>query len=347
MVSVMAWQESIGSGDVERKACGVSVSESTIENGSRSIACVTGATGMIGRRIVQKLLARGCEVRVLTRSVYVNKDVQIFKAGLSDEATLEKFISGANMVFHCAAELRDESKMRDTNVLGTTNITRLIKQHRIKYFCHLSSAGVVGRTAQMWVDEFTPCKPQNAYERTKLESEIIASVPIEGCSTVILRPTNVVDENHLGELYLPANPSFKSRLKVFVKGAECAHIVHAEDVAEAAIYFSNRPFQNPHLFFVSLDDDPLNTVADIWFLYRRGVGRPHMNFVVPFPHLPVAIPYLLRRVLRQSGNSGSVRYSSKRLVSEGFRFTFGVRETINKIIRDRIRGAYASGTRNL
>jgi nucleoside-diphosphate-sugar epimerase len=282
---------------------------------------------------------------VLTRGVYVNKDVQIFKAGLSDEAALERFIAGANMVFHCAAELRDESKMRDTNVLGTASIARLIKQHRIKYFCHLSSAGVVGRTAQLWVDELTPCKPQNAYERTKLESEIIASVPIEGCSTVILRPTNVVDENHLGELYLPANPSFKNRLKVFVKGAECAHIVHADDVAEAAIYFSNRPFQNPRLFFVSLDEDPLNTVADIWSLYRAKVVVGQKSFAKPFPHLPVAVPYLLRRILRQPGNSGSVKYSSRRIASEGFGFTFGVRETVNKIILDRVNGTLSSDGR--
>lgn len=310
-------------------------------------ACVTGASGMIGRRIVRKLLARGCQVRVLTRRNYMNKNVQVFNAELSDQARLDQFICGADMVFHCAAELSDESKMQEVNVLGTERITELIDRHRIRYFCHLSSAGVVGSTTQEWVDESTPCCPQNTYERTKLEAETIACAPIEGCSTVILRPTNVVDENHLGELGLSINGSFKSRLKAFVKGGECAHIVHAEDVAEAAIYFSTRLSLDQRLFFVSLDDDPLNTVANLWSLYQENVTNSHQRCVTPFPHLPVSVPYLLRRMSHQTSNSGSTKYSSKRLVSEGFSFRFGVREAVNQIIFDRTNGARASDMKSL
>lgn len=82
-------------------------------------ACVTGACGMIGRRIVRKLLKRGCRVRGLTRCDYANPAVKVFKAGLTDEPELEQFISGANAVFHCAAELKDASRMHEINVLGT------------------------------------------------------------------------------------------------------------------------------------------------------------------------------------------------------------------------------------
>lgn len=306
------------------------------------IACVTGASGLIGRRLVQKLMAKGCHVRVLTRRDYANQEVQVFKAGLSDEVHLAQFICGADMVFHCAAELKDESKMQEVNVHGTERIVKLVRQYCIRYYCHLSSAGVVGRTTKEWVDESTPCRPQNTYERTKLEAETIARVPIEGCTTVILRPTNVVDEVHLAELSLQATRSFNSRLKVFIKGAECAHIVHAEDVAEAAIYFSERTYQNPTIFFISLDDDPLNTVANLWSLYRNG-AKDYGNTVIPVPHLPIFIPYLLRRMLRQSGNSGRVKYSSRRLAAEGFRFRFGVREAVKKIILDRTSAASCSG----
>lgn len=309
-------------------------------------ACVTGASGMIGRRIVHKLLARGFHVRVLTRRNCVERGVQVFKAGLSDEGQVDRFIAGADMVFHCAAELRDVSKMREVNVSGTECVVKLVKRHRIGYFCHLSSAGVVGRTSREWVDESTPCMPQNAYERTKLEAETIARAPIDGCSTVILRPTNVVDEDHLGELSLPANESFISRIKAFVKGGECAHIVHAEDVAEAAIYFSSRPSREPRIFFVSLDDDPLNTVANLWSLYRAQVTGLHQNVIKPFPHLPLAVPYFLRTMMRQAGNRGNVRYSSTRLVSEGFRFRFGVSEAVKQIIFDHANRACASAVKN-
>lgn len=299
------------------------------------IACVTGASGMIGRRIVQRLLTRGYEVRVLTRGGYAHPGVQIFRAGLSDGPELEKFIAGAKMVFHCAAEIEDASKMREVNVLGTERIVRLIGKYHVGYFCHMSSAGVIGSTSRDWVDESTPCRPQNMYELTKMQAEQCAGRPIAGCTTVILRPTNVVDEDHLGELNLPASGSFKSRLKAFVKGGECAHIVHAEDVAEAAVFFAMRPSPTPRLFFVSLDDDPLNTVANLWSLYRAAATDQDGKVIGTLPHLPVAIPHMLRRLMRGTGNRGDVRYSSRRLASEGFKFAFGVREIVNKIVLNR------------
>jgi nucleoside-diphosphate-sugar epimerase len=226
--------------------------------------------------------------------------------------------------------------MQEVNVAGTERIVRLIARHGIKHFCHISSAGVVGRTSQRWVDESTPCNPQNAYERTKLEAERIASRSIPGCSTVILRPTNVVDENQLGELSLPASDTIRSRLKAFVKGGECAHIVHAADVADAALYFLDRPAELPRLFFVSLDDDPQNTVSSLWSLYQVLAAGRSSNAVVPAAHVPLLVPHLLRRLRRgRSGNSGAVRYSSRRLVAEGFKFELGVTGAVRQIILDR------------
>ncbi len=291
---------------------------------------------MIGNLIVKNLLAGGYTVRILTRREYLNPRVQVFRGDLSDLFKLDAFISGAEMVFHCAAELRDISKMQEVNVLGTKNIVTLVGQHHVRYFCHLSSAGVVGKTSEPWVDESTPCQPQDDYEISKLEAEEYARLPIAGCSTVILRPTNVVDENHLGELSLPATGSIKSRLNAFIKGGECAHIVHAEDVAKAAIYFADRPpSQNPGLFFVSLDDDPMNTVAHLWSLYTAMRIGQEKETATPLPHLPSMIPHILRRIARGTGNYGNVRYSSKRLISEGFRFSLGVSDAVAKIILER------------
>jgi nucleoside-diphosphate-sugar epimerase len=301
---------------------------------NNQVACVTGATGMIGNQIVTQLLARGYLVRVLTRKGYPVPGARIFKADLSDSVALNDFVRGADLVFHCAAELRNVSKMREVNIFGTTAIRTLVEKHHVRYFCHLSSAGVVGSTTESVVDEDTACKPQNEYESTKLEAEIVARAPIHGCNTVILRPTNVVDENHLGELSLPASGSFKNRIKAFVKGGEVAHIVHAEDVARAAVFFTDQtPSTNPRVFFVSLDDDPMNTVAKLWSLYSATkAGRDATN-VTPLPHLPLFIPHILRRIVRHTGNYGNITYSSRRLAAEGFRFSLRVSDIVARLAR--------------
>lgn len=295
------------------------------------IACVTGATGMIGSRIAGKLQALGFAVRVLTRRRVDLPGVEVVKADLADEAALARFVSGAGMVFHCAAELNDESRMHETNVLGTGRLISLAKAHNVGYFCHLSSAGVIGRTEQAAVDENTPCRPQNAYEKSKYDAEQLFDSGIEGCKVVILRPTNVVDRSHLADLGLAMDGSPYSRLKTFIKGGECAHLVHAEDVASAALHFIDRPLPaNPRVYLVSIDADPKNTVSRLWAIYKGMLAGEPEGEARDVLHLPVVVPYLLRRAIGRGANRGDVRYSSDRIEAEGFKFAFGV----ERIVRD-------------
>lgn len=297
---------------------------------TQRIVCVTGATGMIGSLIARRLVDQGYLVRVLARGRCELANVSVFKAGLADESQLEDFVRGAEMMFHCAAELNDETRMHETNVVGTSRLIKLATRHKVRYFCHLSSAGVIGKTTQTVVDEDTPCRPQNAYEKSKFEAEQLFQHGIEGCKVVILRPTNVVDSNHLGDLSLAVDGSIISMIKVFIKGGECAHLIHAEDVASAALHFVDRPISaSPRTYFVSCDTDPLNTISNIWRLYRT----PHADQARIFgiPHLPVFIPYALRFMSGRPANRGDVRYSAERIESEGFRLTFGVEKIVQSV----------------
>lgn len=300
------------------------------------IACVTGATGMIGRRIVKKLLSARYHVRILSRRRFENREIEVFNASLSDSLVVDEFVRGADVLFHCAAELRDESAMWTTNVVGTNLLWEASQKYRIKYFCHLSSAGVVGRTSLDIVDEDSPCQPQNMYEFTKLEAEKIADKGIVACNTIILRPTNVVDAEHLGELSLSVDGSLASWLKAFVKGGECAHIVHADDVANAAVFFLGQEVSSStRKYFVSLDHDPLNTVSHLWSQYAS-IARPSKHvYLAEFPHLPEAVPYFIRRMIGRPGNRGRTKYSSGRLLAEGFEYSMGVREAIENIFNER------------
>jgi len=263
------------------------------------IACVTGATGIIGNKIVQKLLNNGLMVRVLSRKKeYFDNRVKHFKGGLENKDTLSKFVLNADLLFHCAAELYDPKKMEDVNVKGTEHLLNAAINTQIKYLCYISSAGVVGLTNDKIVDEDTPCNPITTYEKTKWEAEKIVSKGFDGCRTIILRPTNVIDETRPGALSLPMNGSLRSWLKVVIKGGECAHIIHAEDVASAAMYFVSNYFNTPRCFFVSCDNEPLNTFAGLWSLYNAIENRQPVDSVRPVKHLPIS---LLQPDLKISG----------------------------------------------
>ena len=300
---------------------------------SKTIACVTGASGMVGSKIVQRLISKGYKVRALSRrNDFADPNVELFRGGLEDEEVLKSFLYNAGLLFHCAAELYDASKMWDVNVLGTERLLRIVKDSSIEYLCYLSSAGVVGRTNIKWVDEKTRCNPQNVYERSKWAAEQLVAQGIDGCQIVILRPTNVIDEKRPGALSLPMRGSWLDRFKVFLKGGECAHIVHAEDVAEAAMFFISRPIDSPQCFFVSCDHENLNTFAGLWALYRTIENNRPVDSVRPVPHLPLIVPHILRQLRRGKGNRGDVRYSSEKFISEGFKFPLGVKGTVKELI---------------
>jgi nucleoside-diphosphate-sugar epimerase len=300
---------------------------------SKIIACVTGASAVVGSRIVERLLKSGYKVRVLSRGYkYPNPNVELFSGTLDNEELLGRFMFNADLLFHCAAELRDESKMWEVNVRGTEKVLRAAKLAKIKYLCYISSAGVVGKTSEVWVDENTECNPQNTYEKTKWEAEKLVAEGIDSCSVVILRPTNIVDERRYDAISSQlVNNSCLNSMKLFVKGGECAHVVHAEDVARAAIHFSDKNFRSPQCYFVSRDEEPLNIYAGLRAVCDNFRSNYSFDDIKPVLHLPLFVPYALRRIWRGMGNRGDVRYSSRKIISEGFSFSYGMIDIVKNL----------------
>ena len=298
-----------------------------------SIAAVTGARGMIGKRIVELLLNKGWQVRVLTRSRYFSDEqrVQVYMSDINNEDVLSEFLCGVNAIFHCAAELRDESKMYSTNVEGTCKLLKEAKKTEASYFCFLSSAGVVGPTSTLCVTEETICHPNNLYEKTKYEAELLVKNSDLDMNISILRPTNVVSHNKPGILSLSINNSWKDRLKVFLKGNESAHIVYVDDVASVALYFLDHTISGVNIYFVAYDDDS-NVVATLYNLYQDiCAGNKHIRY-----KLPNNISYFLRKLYRGNSLHGDVRFSNDKLKKAGFVFKYGMNDILKDIYKRRV-----------
>ena len=294
--------------------------------------CITGASGMIGRRIFRKLSDMGYHVKVLTRqSAYADSRAEVITGDICDFNTVKLFLENAEIVFHCAGELNDQSKMWAVNVKGTENLFNAASKSTVKYFCHMSSAGVIGKFSGKLVDEGTPCTPMNQYEKSKYAAEKIVANGIPGCSTVILRPTNVIDVYRLGALGYPIRNSLIDLIKVFVKGGENAHIIHASDVADAAIYLMDKQFNRPVCFIVSCDEERYSTFGELWSLYNYVSRKNSCENVRSMLHLPEIVTYFFRRMLRGNCNRGNIRYSMTKLKYEGFTPSLGVVGTVKKI----------------
>jgi len=298
----------------------------------QTTACVTGASGMIGIKIVQRLLAAGLKVRVLAhRDKIFDPRVEVVQGDLLDVDSVRLLLEDASFLFHCAAELRDQAKIWMVNVRGTEHLVEQAQGVDLEYFCFLSSAGVIGKTDKLLVDETTPCNPKDEYEKSKLAAENLLAGGMKNCRVVILRPTNVIDDIRPGPFTLALEKNFRNSIKLVLKGLECAHVLHSEDVADAALFFINRKSERG-CFFVSRDDDKIKTYADLWRLCTASLrGRRFEEVRVPWS-LPISVPFNLRRLLRGPANMGNVCYTSQKLFTTGFNFSMSIREMADRIV---------------
>ena len=109
---------------------------------------VTGGTGVIGEGAIPELLARGHEVRLLSRHADEDakqwKGVDPFTGDIADASTLTGAADGCDAVLHVAgivAEDPPEVTFQSVNVGGTRNILDEAKRAGVRRFVFISSLG--------------------------------------------------------------------------------------------------------------------------------------------------------------------------------------------------------------
>ncbi|MCR9203022.1 MAG: NAD-dependent epimerase/dehydratase family protein, partial [Halobacteriovoraceae bacterium] len=184
---------------------------------------------------------------------------------------------------------------------------------------HLSSAGVIGNPKkQNFVNENTKPQPNNTYEKSKYEAEIIALSSPLSSSTVLVRPINVVDRTKPGVAASYLQKSFKNLLKTILFGNEFAHMIHAKTVAQAILFLESHADKPSGIFFVSNDHDSMNRFRYIWSEGKK-------TFL---PIFPLFISGIIRKITGGHNNTGRICYSSSRLKSLGFKDFCNVNETL-------------------
>jgi len=280
------------------------------------------------------LIEKGWGVRILTRSNLDSKNplIEVIRGDVRDEELLDQLTVGVSAIFHCAAEFAQQDQIWDTNVTATESILNLALKSPIEYFCYLGSAGVLGACSDVWIDESTVCRPRDLYEKSKYAAEQLVMSSTLDANICVLRPVFVVSGQRPGSVEYPMRWSLKDRLKVFLKGQEQAHIIHAEDVAAAAMFFLDKPLEKPECFYVSCDENELNTVGGIVAYYRYLKNGEVGSVTLPFS-LPYLFSHLIRRVRRGASLHGRSKFSSAKLKKFGFNLPLGFDGAIRKIMK--------------
>lgn len=175
------------------------------------LAFVTGATGFVGSHVARVLHEQGADLRLLVRSSSNTKNIADLKADLvpgdlRDAASIEKAISGCEVVLHVAADyrlwVRDPQEMYRANVEGTKTILEAARRNNVRRVIYTSSVATMGFTSNgQPATEKSPVSIDNMigpYKRSKFMAEQVAiDAARSGFDVVIVNPTTPVGEGDL------------------------------------------------------------------------------------------------------------------------------------------------------
>lgn len=165
---------------------------------------LTGGTGFIGTQLTQRLVARGWQVTVLTRSGTSPVAAATgIKGDVTDKDALraaiqqiqpELFFHNAGM-YEVGVSSSQVAKMRAVNVQGTENALSLAVKLGVPRIVYTSTTNAIGDTKGAMVDETFErvAPPITHYERTKTEAHAIARrYQAQGAPLIIACPTQVI-----------------------------------------------------------------------------------------------------------------------------------------------------------
>ena len=208
-------------------------------------AFITGATGFLGSHVARVLAEQGADLRLLVRPTSNLKNLEGLKAetatgDLRDPASLEKAMSGCEVVFHVAADyrlwVRDPAEMYRSNVEGTRSILEAARKNGVRCVVYTSSVATIGFTGNgRPANEDSPVSLADMighYKRSKFMAEQIAmEAGRSGMRVVTVNPTTPVGEQDV-------KPTPTGRIVVdFLKGKFPAYVdtgLNLVDVRECA-----------------------------------------------------------------------------------------------------------------
>jgi NAD dependent epimerase/dehydratase len=185
---------------------------------------VTGAEGFIGSHLVERLVARGYQVKALVLynsfgsigwlgdlEKHLFDEVEIIFGDIRDNWQISDILNDVDIVFHLAALIsipysyRSARSYVDTNVVGTLNILQAGLKKGVSII-HTSTSEVYGTAKYVPMDENHPISAQSPYAASKIAADQLATsfyssfdLPVK-----IIRPFNTFGPRQSRRAVIPS-----------------------------------------------------------------------------------------------------------------------------------------------
>lgn len=208
---------------------------------------VTGGSGFLGGHLARRLLADGCNVRLLVRNPLALSDdlsnrCELVQGDLADTGSLVRAVSGVAWVFHCAANVNtwdSREAYYEANVVGAQNLLQAIADvnPELQRLVHVSTVDVYGYPESACTEESPLTGAGFGYGDSKLQGEVIVKrfCKDRNIPFTILRPTNIIGPG--GQFIERMGKELKSGLMLKVDGGRAnAGIVYVDNLLDWMVW---------------------------------------------------------------------------------------------------------------
>ena len=249
---------------------------------------VTGASGFLGRHLVDGLLRREYVVRTLSRShgSGLPPQVEHFQGDIKDVTLLEASMAGVETVYHAAAMVPgsgSDTQIWETNVTGTRSVAQTCLRAGVRRLVLVSSVAVYKAPLPDLVSDSAPVGGGTIYSRSKAMAEIVATDICRGrLEFVIARPCQIfgtMDRTGFTKKLLRLVKS--PLLPVAGLRGRSFSLIHVSDVAGGLCTAGER--EDIDGAIINLASKEKTSLIELASIYSKLVGKKGRGTKVPIP----------------------------------------------------------------
>ncbi|MET0788620.1 MAG: NAD-dependent epimerase/dehydratase family protein [Cellulomonas sp.] len=219
---------------------------------------VTGASGMLGRAVAERLVADGHDVRTLQRSPSHVAGARDVAGSVTDPDVVRAALEGCDAVVHLAAKVTITGpypEFEAVNVGGTRLMLAEAASAGVGRFVHVSSPSVAHLGRSLAGAGAGPADPEHArgpYARTKAAAELVAlgAHDPDGLRVIVVRPHVVWGPGDTQLVGRIVDRARAGRLPVLGQGAaliDTTYVDNAVDALVAALQADAAAYGEPYV----------------------------------------------------------------------------------------------------
>ncbi len=329
---------------------------------SDKLHLVTGATGLLGSHIAEKLVARGEKVRALVRKdsatgFLESLGVDLVIGDLIDPDSCRRAVQGIDTVYHCAAKVGDWgnwAEFESACLDGTRHLAIAAIDAKVGRLLHISSTSAYGHPVEGGppINETAELGQRlwplwDYYTRSKVDCERLLwnLVETEDLRLTVIRPSWLYGERDRTTLERLVGRLRAGKVPLIGRGDNPLSAIYAGNVADAAILAANDPGSVGEAYNITHQGQL--TQREFLELFIQAIGAPPLRRKLSY-RLTFAASFLIEATARLRGRKRpplitryatwlmgrSVSYSTLKAETKlGWSPAVGNRESIDRSVR--------------